>query len=306
MDIRDQIKPNIALAKPAILEEDIQRAQEVLRSGMIIQGENVAELETMCSSSIGYPVRAVSSGTAALHLALMALEIGDGDEVIVPAFSFVASANSIEVVGAKSVFVDIDLATFCIDPTQLEAKITSATKAIMPVHEFGLCANMPVIEKIAKKHGLKIIEDAACAYDAAIDGNVSGAWGDLACWSLHPRKIITSGEGGLVSSKTKELDARIEALRNHGIVYEDGQMDFIYAGLNYRLTDFQAALVTGQTKRLDKTLATHESIATRYNDGIKNSKITLPHVPDGYRHSWQTYHVVLDSSLERDEVIQQL
>lgn len=296
---------NIGLAKPDIREEDFEDVLSVLRSGMLIQGKKVQEFERL-SAEWGCSTRAVSSGTAALHVALLALGIQKGDEVIVPAFSFVASANSAEAAGAKAVFVDVDPDTFCLDTAQLDLAITSETKAIMPVHEFGLCANMPEIMRIAEKNNIPVIEDAACALGATIDGQFAGTWGAANCFSLHPRKIITSGEGGLVMSENEGLIQRIEQIRNHGISFADGIMEFVDAGLNYRLTDFQAALVIPQLKRLDKKLARHQEIANRYTNEIANSLIKVPVVPAGYTHTWQTFHVILDASLNRDETIKHL
>lgn len=296
---------NIGLAKPDIREEDFEDVLNVLRSGMLVQGEKVQEFEEL-SANWGSTTRAVSSGTAALHTSLLALEIGAGDEVIVPAFSFVASANSIEAVGAKAVFVDIDINTFCIDASQIEAAITTDTKAIMPVHEFGLCANMPEIMRIAEEHNIPVIEDAACALGATIDGQFAGTWGVVNCFSLHPRKIITSGEGGLVMSENEALIQRIEQIRNHGISYANGQMDFVDAGLNLRLTDFQAALVIPQLNRLEEKLDRHQAIADRFNAEITNPLVQLPTVPEGYTHTWQTFHIVLDGQFDRAEVIEEL
>lgn len=298
-------KFNIGLAKPDIREEDFEDVLNVLRSGMLIQGKKVQEFEQLCAEW-GCTTRAVSSGTAALHVALLALEIGKDDEVIVPAFSFVASANSIEAVGAKAVFVDVNLDTFCLDTNKLQAAITGKTKAIMPVHEFGLCANMPEIMQIAQANNLAVIEDSACALGATIDGEYAGTWGVANCFSLHPRKIITSGEGGLVMCENEGLMQRIEQIRNHGISFAEGTMDFVEAGLNYRLTDFQAALVIPQLERLDEKLARHRAIADRFNAEITNDLIKLPVVPQGYTHTWQTFHVVLDTKLDRDDTIKHL
>lgn len=298
-------KFNIGLAKPDIREEDFEDVLNVLRSGMLVQGRKVQEFEDLCAEW-GATARAVSSGTAALHVALLALGIEKGDEVIVPAFSFVASANSVEAVGAKAVFVDIDINTFCLDVDQLLPAISDKTKAIMPVHEFGLCANMPEIMRIAEENDIPVIEDAACALGASINGRFSGTWGVANCFSLHPRKIITSGEGGLVMSENESLIQRVEQIRNHGITFASGTMDFVEAGLNLRMTDFQAALVIPQLNRLEEKLERHQEIASRFDSEIVNELIVLPIVPDGYTHSWQTYHVVLDKSLDRDETIKHL
>lgn len=297
----------IPLARPDINEDDILAVAQVLRSGMLVQGAKVETLEKEVSSFLrANHAAAVSNGTATLHLALKALGIGAGDEVIVPAFSYVATANVVELVGATCVFVDIDLRTFNIDVTQIESKITSKTKAIIPVHEFGLICDMESIMQIAKKHNLKVIEDAACALGAEKDGRYAGTYGDFGSFSLHPRKAISSGEGGILVSPDDKLIHRIKILRNHGIELTNGQMEFVDAGYNYRMTDFQAALVSSQLTRLQKIIDYKQSLAQRYFSQISNNKITLPHVPAGIKHTWQTFHVLVDSSLNRNQVIDTL
>ena len=193
-----------------------------------------------------------------MHLALKALGIGPGDEVIVPAFSYVATANVVELVGAKPVFVDIDLATFNLDTSLLEQSITDKTRAIIPVHEFGLMCNMQVILELAHSKKIPVIEDAACALGASADDKLAGTLGDFGSFSLHPRKAISSGEGGLLCSKTAEMDEKIRILRNHGMQINHGKMDFVEAGFNYRMTDFQAALVSNQLLRLEEILQTKQ------------------------------------------------
>ena len=192
-------RPFIPLMVPNITEADIEAVAVVLRSGMLVSGSNVAALEARTCEFIGVPyASAMSNGTVTLDLALMLSGVGAGDEVIVPAFSYMATANVVEHVGARPVFVDIDPATFNIDPALIEAAITPRTKAIIPVHEFGMAAPMDAIMSIAEKYGLIVIEDAACALGATINGRFAGSYGRFASFSLHPRKAITSGEGGLL------------------------------------------------------------------------------------------------------------
>lgn len=297
----------IYLSRPNIVEKDIEAVVEVLKSGNLVQGKHVQEFEQKIAkhNSSEY-VTAVSNGTASMHLALVSLGIGPGDEVILPAFSYIATANVIELVGAKPVFVDIDLATFNINVTKIEEAITDNTKCIMPVHEFGLCADIDPILELGKKYNLPIIEDAACAIGAKYKGKYAGTFGDFGSYSLHPRKSVTSGEGGIIVSKTGAHDQLVKTLRNHGVQYKDGAMDFVLAGFNYRMTDFQAALVSSQFDRIDEILKTKERLANIYLAQLKNSSIVLPIVPENCIHTWQTFHVLCESATFRNNLINHL
>ena len=291
----------IFLSKPYLDEEDISAVVEVLKSGNLVQGRKVLELESQIKDRFGVSqCSAVSNGTASLQLALLALGVGKGDEVIVPAFSYIATANVVELVGAIPIFVDIDLATFNIDVAKIEKKITKKTKCIMPVHEFGLCADMDPILGLAKKYNISVIEDAACAVGAKYKGNYAGTFGEFASFSLHPRKSITCGEGGLLVSNSSELDRKIKTLRNHGIEPNSIPMKFVEAGFNYRLTDFQAAMVSSQMRRLETILLKKAELVNIYYNLLRNDIITLPFVPGGSEHSWQTFHVILDNHANRN------
>ena len=294
----------IPLASPDIKSEDIDAVVSVLKSGMLVQGQQVLALEQKCANFIGVNhVSATSNGTSTMHMALVALGISAGDEVIVPALSYIATANVVELVGATPIFVDIDINTFNIDLSKIEAAITKKTKAIIPVHEFGLAANMTAIKSIADKYNLKIIEDAACAIGATHQNIAVGTFGDFASFSLHPRKAITSGEGGLLVSKTENDDRTIKTLRNHGIAIEDGKMNFVAAGFNYRLTDIQAALVSSQFNRLSSILEQKQAFATIYQNTINQSKYQVPFAPEGSKHSWQTFHLICESEAFRNYAI---
>ncbi len=298
----------IPLQKVCLEKSDIDSVVSVLESGMLVQGAKVLELENEVAQYLGVKnVIAASNGTATLHLALKAMGIGVGDEVILPALSYVASANVIELVGAKPIFVDIDPKTFNIDSNLIEAKITDRTKAIMVVHEFGLCASMDHIVDISAKYSIPIIEDAACALGATYKGKFAGAFGYIGSFSLHPRKAITSGEGGLITTNDDSVAQRLRILRNHGIDYKDGKMNFVDAGFNYRLTDFQAALVMSQFLRLSEILESKNILAKKYTELLSLVPgITIPNVPKGYTHSWQSFHTVVDDHLDRDNIIQRL
>jgi perosamine synthetase len=297
----------IFISRPNLDNDDIDAVVRVLKSGNLVQGQEVSSLEEKINSLTGAKFSAaVCNGTASLHLALIALGIGEGDEVIIPAFSYIATANVIELVGATPIFVDIDLDTFNIDVNDIEKKITPKTKCIMPVHEFGLCAQMDKILEIAKKYGLKVVEDAACAIGAKIGEQFAGTFGDFGSFSLHPRKAITSGEGGIVTTKSQELDERIRTLRNHGVRPGSYPMEFVEAGFNYRLTDFQAALVSSQMKRLPD-IFDHKSILVEfYFNGLRKDILKIPTVPTGFTHSWQTYHIVCESQKIRDGLLEWL
>jgi len=297
----------IPLASPDITDEDIKTVTDVLKTGMLVQGKNVELLEKNISSLLNVEnTVAVSSGTATMHTTLIALGIGEDDEVIVPAFSYVATANVVELVGATPVFVDIDINTFNIDSTKIEQTITPKTKVILPVHEFGLACDIEAVMKIAAKHNLYVIEDAACALGAKQNNRYVGTFGDAGSFSLHPRKAISSGEGGLVTTSNNGIANKIKILRNHGVEMVNGKMEFVAAGFNYRMTDFQAALVNSQLQRFDKILLKKQQLAEVYFNEIKNEKIKLPIIPKDRNHTWQTFHVVFDESVDRDLVIETL
>jgi len=297
----------IPLASPDIQTDDIKALTDVLLTGMLVQGVNVSSLEKNISAFIkNEHLVAVSNGTATMHLALIALGIGKGDEVIVPAFSYIATANVVELVGATPIFVDIDLSTFNIDVSKIETAITPKTKAIIPVHEFGLACDIQKVMALSKKHNLYVIEDAACALGAKQGEQFAGTFGDFGSFSLHPRKAISSGEGGLLAVKTEANANKIRILRNHGMETVDGKMEFVLPGFNYRMTDFQAALVNSQLNRLQHILDYKQQLAAVYLKEIKNPAVRLPHIPGDRNHTWQTFHIILDKRIDRDKAIEKL
>lgn len=300
----------IKLASPDIRDTDIQRAIEVLKTGNLVQGGNVIALEEVLRSFASLEHAAVvSSGTAALHLALIASGIQKGDAVIVPAFTFPATANVVEIIGGEVLLCDVEPDSYVISPEGvreiLEAPRKSGIKAIMVVHEFGYPASVREISLLAKKHGLLLIEDAACALGTVADGHHVGHYSDAACFSFHPRKAITTGEGGAVMSHQSDLVEKIKIFRNHGISGQGAQMDFIESGLNYRMTDFQAALAIGQLQRFREELNKRRILADRYCSRLKSVKgLSLPALHEG--HSWQSFMVTLDESIDRDDLIVRL
>lgn len=295
---------NIHITKPFFDENERNAVAEVLKDGWIVQGPKVQEFEKIFAEYVGvkYAV-AVSSCTAALHLALVSLGIKSGDEVIVPSFTYVATANAVEYTGAKPVFVDIDLNTYNIDSNQIKRAVTKRTKAIIPVHLFGLSADMDAILGIAKKYGLYIIEDAACAVGSLYKGKHVGAFGNVGCFSFHPRKIITTGEGGMLATNDKRLAEKFESLRSHGATISDlirhRQGGFILPpfeklGYNYRMTDIQAAIGIEQVKKLNLILKERMDKADYYNRMLSDlDKIILPMPSEDYQHSYQSYVVLL-------------
>lgn len=300
----------IKLASPDINESDILRAVEVIKSGNIIQGINVAAFENRLSSFTEIPFSVVvSSGTAALHLSLMALGISLNDSVIVPAFTFPATANVVDAVGAEVILTDVDSSSYVMTPELLEETIIKNShkkiKAVIVVHEFGYPAQIKAISEITKKYGLFLIEDASCALGTIADDHHVGHYSNMACFSFHPRKAITTGEGGAVITTKPELAEKISVLRNHGISYKDQGMDFIHAGLNYRMTDFQAALALGQLERFKEELIKRKFLASKYYKLLNNeTKIRLPVNDNG--HSWQSFMLVLDENIDRKKIIDKL
>lgn len=300
----------IELASPDIRPEDIQRVVRVLESGNLVQGPEVEAFETALGDFIGNPCcAAVSSGTAALHLALLALDIGPGDCVVVPAFTFPASANAVVFAGAEVLLCDVELDSYVVTAAAIErvllANPKKNIKAVMVVHEFGYPVDVAAVREVTDRYGLRLIEDAACALGSFSAGRHVGQLGDIACFSFHPRKAITTGEGGAVTSRQNELVEKVKELRNHGMRRQAGAVEFSSCGLNYRLTDVQAALGIGQLKRFGRELDRRAELASRYLErliGIPG--ISLPKVAPG--HSWQSFMVVLDAAISRDRVIQQL
>ncbi len=290
----------IPSARPIIAEEDIEAAVRVLRSGMVVQGPEVKAFEDEFSAVVGdRHCVAVNSGTSALQLSLIAMGLGPGDEVIVPSFSFAATANAVRLVGAEPVFVDIDSASFNLDPAAISAAIGPRTAAIMPVHLYGLPANMPAIVELAAKHGLAILEDAAQAHGAAIDGKPVGAFGIGGCFSFYPTKNMHSLEGGMVSTDDAEFARTLRLLRNQG-------MEQRYAneivGANMRMTDVAAAIGRRQLTQLDTWTEQRRSNASRLDAGLKG--VATPVVPDGYRHVYHQYTIRVEGN--RDAIQQGL
>ncbi len=291
----------IPITKPFFDAAEEEAVLEPLHTGWVVQGPKVAEFERRVAAYTGAKhAIATTSCTTALHLSLIAAGIGPGDEVIVPAFTWISTANVVEHVGATPVFCDIDLATCNIDVYQIENKITPKTRAIIPVHLFGLCADMDPILALAKRHGLAVVEDAACALGAWYKGRHAGTFGSAGCFSFHPRKAITTGEGGMVLTNEDKIAELCRTLRDHGTSVSDlsrheGKRGFLLTefnllGYNYRMTDLQGALGVAQMDKFLQIMAKRTGRAWRYDRLLKDlSWLRRPAVPDGYEHGYQAY-----------------
>ena len=298
----------IRLVVPAVGDDELREVAQVLASGYLTQGPMVAAFEAAVAQSVG--VRhaiATTSATTALHLTLAALNVGPDDEVLVPDFTFPATANVVVQLGATPVLVDIDLATFNIDPGDLERKITNRSRVIIPVHVFGLSADMDVVNEIATRHGLAVVEDAACAIGSTYHGRSCGSLGMAAAFSFHPRKAITTGEGGMVVTDDDRLADRLRLLRTHGGHRVGGRYVFEAAGFNYRLSDVLAALGVAQMRKLGQFVEEKRRLASLLDELLRpNPGIRLPVTPDGFGHVFQSYVVLLDEDIDRDVVIDRM
>lgn len=292
---------SVPIARTDLTEEEIKSVLEPLESGWLVQGPQVSDFQDKWSAFTGAPNSiAVTSCTSALHLSLAALGFGPGDEAIVPAFTWISTANVVEHLGGRVIFCDINLDTFNIDVDQIAEKITPATKAILPVHLFGLAADMGPINMLAKKHKLWVVEDAACGFGSLYHGQHVGTFGDTGCFSFHPRKAITTGEGGMVTTGNKDLAEKIQRLRDHGAAISDLQRhlgpkpyllaDHPDAGYNQRMTDIQGAIGAKQMERANDIVLERRRLASVYDAAFADIDcIQTPLEPDGYQHGYQSY-----------------
>ncbi|MCK1607120.1 DegT/DnrJ/EryC1/StrS family aminotransferase [Bradyrhizobium sp. 166] len=312
----------IPIALPLLADDEADAAREVVLSGWVSQGPQVAAFEREFAALVGAPhACAVANCTTALQLALAALGIGTGDEVITVSHSFIATANVIRHQGATPVFVDIDLETYNLDCARLAEAITERTRAIIAVHQMGMPCDMAALIAVARRHGIAVIEDAACAAGSQI--RMNGEWepigkphGDIACFSFHPRKVITTGEGGMLTTADAELDRKFRLLRQHGMSVPDvvrhgsSQVifeEYLVSGYNYRMTDMQAAIGRKQLERLPELVARRRRLASRYNEVLGNIEgLRLPFEPAWARSNWQSYCVRLPDWTNQRSVMQNL
>ncbi|SHE59148.1 dTDP-4-amino-4,6-dideoxygalactose transaminase [Loktanella atrilutea] len=312
----------IPIAKPLLGEAEAEAARAAVLSGWVSQGPQVAAFEADFAAFVGAPhACAVSNCTTALHLALMGMGVGSGDEVITVSHSFIAGANAIRQCGAVPVFVDIEPGGYNIDPDRVTEAITSRTRAILCVHQIGMPCDLTALLLIARTHGLALIEDAACAVGSEI--RMRGEWqrigrahGDVVCFSFHPRKVITTGEGGMLTTRDATLDARFRLWRQHGMSVSDTQRhaaaqvvfeDYPVPGYNYRMTDIQAAVGRVQLTRLPDIVARRRAIADRYRTVLQAiDGITLPTEPAWARSNWQSFAIALDPAIDQRALMQVL
>ena len=318
----------IPVARPWMGEDEVAAARRAVLSGWVTQGPEVAAFEREFAVAVGAThACAVSNCTAALHLALVGLDVGPGDEVVTVSHSFIATANAVRHCGATPVFVDVDLATFNMDPALVEGAITPRTKAILCVHQVGMPCDVRVIVAIARAHGLKVVEDAACAVGSRIasapGGSPENRWeqvgrphGDVACFSFHPRKLISTGDGGMLTTADAAFDQRVRLLRQQGMSVSDTARyasarvineAYPVVGFNYRLTDIQGAIGREQLKRLPAIVARRRLLADRYRAGLTGVLgVLLPVEPSWAQSNWQSYVVRVESASRQYSVMQRL
>jgi len=303
------------LTHPDFDASEVEALRQCLDSGWVTQGPLTQRFERLVAERHrANHALATTSCTAALHLATTALELGPGSEVVVPAFTWVTSAHCAEYVGARAVFADVEPGTFNLDPKAFEAAVTPRTKAVVVVHLFGLSADMDAISAVARRHGLAVIEDAACAIGASHRGVPVGAIGDVGCFSFHPRKIVTTGEGGMVVTNRADLAERIQSLRNHGASppspdcdgHPYSMADFEVLGFNLRLSDIQAAVGVAQLAKLDRLLADRRRRAAGYGERLRAmADLALPPAPESAPgHTYQSYVVrLLEGGVARRNLV---
>ncbi|HEV8654706.1 MAG TPA: DegT/DnrJ/EryC1/StrS family aminotransferase [Candidatus Limnocylindria bacterium] len=312
-------KMNIPITKPALGEEEARAPYESIKSGWVTQGPKVAEFEKAVASYVGAKHGiATTSCTTGLHLALASIGVGRGDEVIVPSFTFIASANAVLYTGADVVFCEIDARTFNVDPNDIEKRITRRTRAIMPIDQIGLACDIGAVNDIAKRHGIDVVEDAAPAIGESYRGRRVGSNAHQTVFSFHPRKVITTGEGGMITTDDDALADRARKLRAHAMSVSDLERhrsdrviieEYNDLGFNYRMTDIQASIGLVQLRRLDELLTVRRAKAKRYNEELSEIRgIEVPFVPPYAQHTYQSYCLRLtkECRLDREELMTHL
>uniref|UniRef100_A0A7C2K1P9 DegT/DnrJ/EryC1/StrS family aminotransferase n=1 Tax=candidate division WOR-3 bacterium TaxID=2052148 RepID=A0A7C2K1P9_UNCW3 len=304
----------IPLSRPYFDSEELNEIQKVLDSGWVSQGPKVKEFEDKIADYLGvkYAI-AVTNCTSALHLALLSIGVKKGDEVIVADYTFPATGHSVLYCRAKPVFCDVDLKTYNIDPGLIEEKITDKTKAIIPVHTFGQPAEMDEILKIARRHDLKVIEDAACAFGAKYKNKYAGTIGDIGCFSFHARKGITTGEGGVIVTNIKDIADKVRSLSMFGMTTSSSGIEksdkfiipeFTELGYNYKMSDITAAIGIAQLRKIDKIIERRRELAKYWDEKLQEIElIQPPYVSKNVKHIYQSYVALVDKSVNRNKLI---
>lgn len=309
----------IPIAKPYLIGEDAQAAYDTIMTGWITQGPKVQEFEEKFAAYTGakYAV-AVSNCTTALHLSMIVAGIGPGDEVICPSMSYIATANAIKYVGAMPVFAEVNPSNYNLDPVDVVKKITDKTKAILLVHQIGMPADINAFEELCGKYDLKLIEDAACAAGSSYKGKKIGSHSELVCFSFHPRKVISTGDGGMITTNREDYYNRMKLLRQHGMSVNDRVRhdsskiifeDHLEIGYNYRMTDIQASVGIKQLEKLDWIVDERRKISAKYNEAFKEiGFLRLPLEQEGYFSNYQSYSIYLKEScpIDRNSLMQKL
>jgi perosamine synthetase len=312
----------IPIAMPLLEKAEAEAAYQAVLSGWVSQGPQVAAFEHEFASAMGAPhACAVSNCTTALHIALLAAGVGPGDEVITPSHSFIATANSIRYCGAIPIFVDIDPATYNLDPSCVAEAVTCRTRAILAVHQMGMPCDLQALTAAATRYNIALIEDAACAAGSQV--RIDGQWepigkprGQIACFSFHPRKVITTGEGGILTTSNPEFDRKFRLLRQHGMSVPDTVRhgspqvifeDYLVIGFNYRMTDVQAAIGRKQLERLSDIISGRRALAALYAEVLQGVEgLQLPLEPEWARSNWQSYCVRLSDWVDQKAIMQGL
>jgi dTDP-4-amino-4,6-dideoxygalactose transaminase len=317
MAVAAKKKMNVPITKPALTEEEARAPYESIKSGWVTQGPKVAEFERAVAAYVGAKHGvATTSCTTGLHLALATIGVGPGDEVIVPSFTFIASANAILYTGATVVFCEVDPRSFNADPADIEKRITKKTKAIMPVDQIGLACDITPINEIAQRHGIDVVEDAAPTIGGTYKGRRVGSNAHQTVFSFHPRKVITTGEGGMITTDDDVLADKARKLRAHAMSVSDLDRhtadrpileEYRELGFNYRMTDIQASIGLVQIRRLDDLLRIRVAKAERYNRELADiKKLRTPYTPPYATHTYQSYCLDLQPSVDRDDLMARL
>jgi perosamine synthetase len=308
----------IRLTRPSIEADDLEAVRKVLESGYLVQGPNVGAFERAIAEYVGVKhAVAVTNCTAALQMALLALDVGPGDMVVVGAYSWPTTANVVELCGATPVFVDVDPSTFNMSPGALAdtlgrlaqtPSVARRVKAIIPIHVFGQLADLEELNQVAERYGVPIVEDAACALGAEWERRQAGAWGAMGCFSFHPRKAITTGEGGAIVTNDDGFARHLRSMRNHGQDAVGGTTEFLFPGFNNRMTEFQAALGVTQMSKLNRVIEARRALAARYDAWLDDSFVRGGARSPDPRHVFQSYVVLLPEHVatNRGELIAEL